>query len=296
MTHDGDNVRHRYRPSEKNERAENSDGYESKATDVYFYVVIIGFFVFLRALPWIMKKFGCVPPPRPRTILRRDPDEEENEAMSEEERRELVEKNLSSATVMDHSSVHPSCDCVNIQVDSNSTGKEDPSRISLASASTVTADEDDDVDEDVGDGEASTNDDPNTLDPCHICLDHFCIGDDVSWSNVSKCEHCFHSKCITEWLLKNEACPCCRKNMLDLTNVRGIGTMGDAKVRQEEEDVEEQVADMEIAQDGEETREPSPKNEESLATAEEGRATKVERNEVEMMCFCVEHGLRVRLP
>ena len=287
MTHDGDNVRHRYRPSE---RTENSDGpYESKPTDVWFYVCIIGFFVFLRALPWIMRKFGCcVPPPRPpRTILRRDPDEEENEAMSEEERRKLVEKNLSSAKVMDHSSVHPSCNCVTVQA--GSTGKEDPSR---SQASTVTADED----EDVGDGEASTNDDPNTLDPCHICLDHFCIGEDVSWSNVSKCEHCFHSKCITEWLLKNEACPCCRKNMIDLTNVRDIGTMGDAEVRQEEEDVEEQVADMEIVQGGEETREPLPKNEESLATAEEGLATKVKGNGEEMMCFCVEHGLRVRLP
>jgi hypothetical protein len=294
MTHDGDNVRHRYRPSEKNERAENSDGYESKPTDVWFYVCILGFFVFLRALPWIMRKFGCVP--RPRTILRRDPVEGENEAMSEEERRELVEKNLSSAKVMDHSSVHPSCDCVTAQVDSTSTGKEDPSRISLASASTVTADED----EDDGDGEASTNDDPNTgtLDPCHICLDHFCIGEDVSWSNVSKCEHCFHSKCITEWLLKNEACPCCRKNMLDLTNVRDIGTIvGDAEVRQEgEEDVEEQVADMEIARGGEETREHLPRNEESLATAEEGRATKVKGNGEEIMWFCVEHGLRVRLP
>ena len=209
--------------------------------------------------------------------------------MSEEERRKLVEKNLSSAKVMDHSSVHPSCDCLKVQVDSTSTGKEDPSR---SQASTVTADED----EDVGDGEASTNDDPNTLDPCHICLDHFCIGEDVSWSNVSKCEHCFHSKCITEWLLKNEACPCCRKNMIDLTNVRDIGTMGDAEVRQEEEDVEEQVADMEIVQGGEETREPLPKNEESLATAEEGLATKVKGNGEEMMCFCVEHGLRVRLP
>ena len=34
MTHDGDNVRHRYRPSE---RTENSDGpYKSKPTDVWF--------------------------------------------------------------------------------------------------------------------------------------------------------------------------------------------------------------------------------------------------------------------
>ena len=106
MTHEGDEIRHRYRPDSQKkwgERAANSGGYTSKSSDVWFYVAIIGFFVFLRFLPWILRKLGCIPPRPERVVLRRNPGEETTEELSEEERKELVTKSLSTTKVTKHS-------------------------------------------------------------------------------------------------------------------------------------------------------------------------------------------------
>ena len=179
------------------ERAANSGGYQNKSTDVWFYVAIIGFFVFLRSLPWIMRRLGCVPPRPERVVLRHNAGEGgTTEELSEEERKELVTNSLSTTKVTKHSPDICSGECVERQ--NVGTGKDDPSRILLASVSTATAGEKEGEEEeeeeeegierageDVGDGnEASSNDDQTTLSPCHICLDHFRIGEEISWSNV----------------------------------------------------------------------------------------------------------------
>ena len=302
MNHDEDDIRHhRHRPAaQKNwgERASNSDGHKNKSTDVWFYVAIIGFFAFLRFLPWILRKLGCIPQ---RLVLLTDPGGEENEEPSEEERKKLVAKSLSTTKVLKHS---PGvCSGEFVKGRDSTSDKKELSRVSLASTST---------DEDVGDGqhEAKSNGDANALHLCHVCLDNFLVGEEISWSNVSKCGHCFHSKCINEWLLRNEACPLCRAKMLDLGSVQNAG--GRAEVGQEEV----QGADMDAAEvqvrvlvvdipvenvrGNGDLQEPA--NEEGLATAEEGRADSTSddstgnRQEAgEMMRFCIEHGLRVNM-
>ena len=296
------------------ERAANSGGYTNKSSDVWFYVAIIGFFVFLRFLPWILRKLGCIPPRPERVVLRRNPGEETTEELSGEERKELVTKSLSTTKVTKHSPDICLGECVERQP--IGTGKQDPSRISLASVSTVTADEEEieqeeeegieRAREDVGVGdEASSNDDQTTLSPCHICLDHFRVGEEISWSNVSKCEHCFHSQCINEWLLKHQACLLCRANMLDLTSLQ----RRDSEEGREDDDssnVQDEVADVqvEITPGLDTSCNPLPANEENLVAAEEGEAKSINvdatgnRQEEalgERMCFCVEHGLRVKM-
>lgn len=50
---------------------------------------------------------------------------------------------------------------------------------------------------------------------CHICLEPFEVGEHVTLSNVSSCQHAFHRSCIVEWLLRHDDCPCCRANFLE---------------------------------------------------------------------------------
>eukprot|EP00565_Helicotheca_tamesis_P008685 CAMPEP_0185732176 /NCGR_PEP_ID=MMETSP1171-20130828/15264_1 /TAXON_ID=374046 /ORGANISM="Helicotheca tamensis, Strain CCMP826" /LENGTH=142 /DNA_ID=CAMNT_0028401601 /DNA_START=429 /DNA_END=857 /DNA_ORIENTATION=- len=50
---------------------------------------------------------------------------------------------------------------------------------------------------------------------CMICLEPFLVGEDVSWSETMCCRHVFHKKCIEQWLMKHDDCPCCRALYLD---------------------------------------------------------------------------------
>lgn len=50
---------------------------------------------------------------------------------------------------------------------------------------------------------------------CAICWEDYKKGDDIAWSNNEKCLHAFHTRCILEWLSKNDNCPMCRSNYLN---------------------------------------------------------------------------------
>ena len=56
---------------------------------------------------------------------------------------------------------------------------------------------------------------------CAICLCLYEIGDEVSWSPESACQHAFHRDCITSWLSKKrqQLCPCCRQEFCRVEEV-----------------------------------------------------------------------------
>lgn len=45
---------------------------------------------------------------------------------------------------------------------------------------------------------------------CPVCLDTLESNDAISWSKMFRCEHVFHTLCLTPWLMKNDDCPVCR--------------------------------------------------------------------------------------
>lgn len=51
---------------------------------------------------------------------------------------------------------------------------------------------------------------------CPICIESYKIGDEIAWSYNEKCFHAFHLECITDWLMKNDECPMCRLNYLNI--------------------------------------------------------------------------------
>jgi len=53
------------------------------------------------------------------------------------------------------------------------------------------------------------DDEPNG-NQCAICLTSYVDGDEISMAHNRHCKHVFHTKCISEWLLTHEECPCCR--------------------------------------------------------------------------------------
>ena len=102
----------------------------------------------------------------------------------------------------------------------------------------------------------------------------------------------------------HQACPLCRANMLDLTSLQ----LRDSEEGREDDnsgDVQDRVADVqvEITPGSDTPCNPLPANEENLATAEEGKAMSINVDATEngqevlggAMCFCVEHGLRVKM-
>jgi len=55
---------------------------------------------------------------------------------------------------------------------------------------------------------------------CPICLEPYDEGDFIIESK--HCPHKFHKTCILLWLEKNDACPCCRKNMITEEEVKAL--------------------------------------------------------------------------
>jgi hypothetical protein len=60
--------------------------------------------------------------------------------------------------------------------------------------------------------------DPKTdgeAESCAICMEEFTaeLGNDVAELNCDS-KHIFHTKCIQEWVTKNDICPLCRKSIL----------------------------------------------------------------------------------
>lgn len=46
---------------------------------------------------------------------------------------------------------------------------------------------------------------------CALCLDDYCVGDEVVWSSCPECKHVFHKECFLSWLSKGKKrCPICR--------------------------------------------------------------------------------------
>lgn len=48
------------------------------------------------------------------------------------------------------------------------------------------------------------------MDTCNICFE-----DIVDDKFKTSCEHKFHNKCLTHWVLSHNTCPLCRKNLVD---------------------------------------------------------------------------------
>jgi hypothetical protein len=57
---------------------------------------------------------------------------------------------------------------------------------------------------------------------CPVCMEALKVGELVSWSSNTHCEHVFHHGCIKEWLLKRECCPCCRQIFLPVNQLEGL--------------------------------------------------------------------------
>lgn len=67
-----------------------------------------------------------------------------------------------------------------------------------------------------------------SISRCGICLEDFDIGarfhplrslkDNNAGEVITSCKHCFHGKCLEQWMAENKTCPYCRTNPLTLGN------------------------------------------------------------------------------
>ena len=66
---------------------------------------------------------------------------------------------------------------------------------------------------------STSDDDRNHEDEeencCSICFGEYETGALLGVANNGHCQHMFHQECITEWLMKHEECPVCRRPYLD---------------------------------------------------------------------------------
>jgi len=67
---------------------------------------------------------------------------------------------------------------------------------------------------------SSTQSTSNTIE-CPICLDEFKLGQIISYSPNTECNHVFHHECIKEWLLRHTNCPFCRNFCMHTDLIRG---------------------------------------------------------------------------
>lgn len=58
----------------------------------------------------------------------------------------------------------------------------------------------------------STHDDDDPTEAtCAVCIEEIEIGE--WYKRLPKCEHCFHAKCIDQWLSRRATCPVCREEI-----------------------------------------------------------------------------------
>jgi len=62
--------------------------------------------------------------------------------------------------------------------------------------------------------DSEKDDESNDTPSCIICLDHFNINTEVSWSRTCSCQKVFHYNCISTWLSQHNDCPYCRSPYL----------------------------------------------------------------------------------
>ena len=67
------------------------------------------------------------------------------------------------------------------------------------------------LDSNIGRDSSSAASSLEQVPSCWICLEAFQVGEMVSWSSTSDCDHVFHPSCIETWLLRHDDCPCCRR-------------------------------------------------------------------------------------
>ena len=60
---------------------------------------------------------------------------------------------------------------------------------------------------------------------CSICLEKYKKGDEICYSKNPKCDHAFHTECISIWCIKNSLCPLCRNDFVYENADEKISTM-----------------------------------------------------------------------
>ena len=60
---------------------------------------------------------------------------------------------------------------------------------------------------------------------CSICLEKYKKGDEIYYSKNPKCDHAFHTECISLWCMKNSLCPLCRNDFVYENGDEEIPTM-----------------------------------------------------------------------
>jgi len=90
---------------------------------------------------------------------------------------------------------------------------------------------------------------------CMICLEPYLIGDKVSYSkhNALQCRHIFHQECISDWLMRQDDCPCCRTPFIMQPGADGSNineqTLNDQTDIQNAEDLDLEQSDEDSSQD-----------------------------------------------
>lgn len=83
---------------------------------------------------------------------------------------------------------------------------------------------------DSDDVDGNDDDEASSGECCAVCLDEFEDGDEICSSRNKNCKHLFHRVCIYYWLLKNDNCPCCRRNYLSFDHDLQDGVVDDIEV------------------------------------------------------------------
>jgi hypothetical protein len=202
----------------------NPDEYASSSggqTNVYFFVGVSVFFVFLGFLPLLLRKCGFFPS-RARLTPRERQRMEAYERKSIEERTKIINKSLLiakfSATMMmmtNDNNDNDNDDVVDKMENGTTTKESGVCKELNVSITSVTQLSTDSTSSSSFENKDNINDDKPC---CQICLENFEMEDDVASSKVSDCQHFFHRDCIVEWLLKSGQCPSCRASYLELND------------------------------------------------------------------------------